>query len=178
LISSGIVQSKDRSPASTCAIGDPELRCRQRDGERRVDVATRAHQVGAPIEQHLLEGPQRTRGLRAVRARADAQEDVRLRQPQVREHLGRHPLVVVLAGVHHKLGDVVTPRERVDDRRHLHEVRARADDLNHLEHVLQPPSRPNPGPRDRSVKPSRTIAAWRSEAQDGCDVVTNSSRVR
>ena len=117
---------------------DAELGGGQRGGERRVDVAADAHEVGALVEQEALERLQHARRLRPVGPRADAEEDVGLGEPEVRQHLGRQALVVVLPGVDHPLGDLRPVRQRRDDRGHLDEVRARADDLDHASRRHRP----------------------------------------
>jgi hypothetical protein len=76
-----------------------------------------------------------------VRTRAHAEEDVRGREAQVREHLGGHARVVVLARVHDPLVDAATRLERADDRRHLHEVGASPYDLENLHHSAENHSR-------------------------------------
>ena len=55
LISSGIVRSKERSPASTWPIGSSSFGGRQRGGHRRVHVARHEHDVGLRLEEHRLE---------------------------------------------------------------------------------------------------------------------------
>ena len=86
---------------------DAELGCRERAGERRVDVATDAHEVGALARAGRARRP---RARCAVCApcgpRADAEEDVGLGELEVRQQLGRHARVVVLPGVDDPLGDV------------------------------------------------------------------------
>ena len=76
LCSSGIDQSKLRSPASRWQTGDAELHRRERAGERRVDVARHDHEVGPQVDERLLEPRERPRRLLAVRARADLELDV------------------------------------------------------------------------------------------------------
>ena len=61
-------------------------------------------------------------------ARPDAEVDVRLGQTEVAEEDVRHRGVVVLAGVDHLLGDA-PGGQRPDDRRGLHEIGPRADDV-------------------------------------------------
>ena len=61
----------------------PSLTAARAAGERRVDVAWNDEQVGLALEQHLLDADERAGRLLAVRARADAEEDVRLGQPEL-----------------------------------------------------------------------------------------------
>ncbi len=111
--------------------GDAELGGGERAGERRVHVAGDDDESGADVEQDPLEGHQHLAGLLAVRARADAHREVGGREAEVVEDLLGHPAVVVLARVDHELADVAAPLERGDQRSHLHEVRARADHVQH-----------------------------------------------
>ena len=108
---------------------DVELHRRERAGERRVDVAGDDDEVGLPVEQDPLDPDERPRRLLRVGARADAEEDVRLRQVELGEEDVRHVRVVVLAGVDEVELDLRGElAERAVHRRRLHEVRARADD--------------------------------------------------
>ena len=68
---------------------DVELDRGERAGERRVDVARDDDAGRAPLEQHLLDADERPRRLLAVRAGADAEEDVRLGQAELGR--GRRP---------------------------------------------------------------------------------------
>ena len=79
-----------------------------------------------------LEAAHHLGGLRRMAAGPDVEVDVGSRQAEVGEQAAAHVLVVVLAGVdqqrrqrRHVTG------QRTQDRRHLHEVRPRADDAHH-----------------------------------------------
>ena len=131
LISSGIVRSKLRSPDSTWPTGISEPRRAERRGEGRVDVAGDEHEVGALGAQHRLEPLEHPRRLLAVAAGADAEHVVGLGHAELLEEDLRHRPVVVLAGVddHRRLGAEALARGR-DHRRHLDEVRPRAEDVD------------------------------------------------
>ena len=115
LISSGIVQSNERRPASTWATGMPSLAAARVAASVELTSPPTHDEVGRSSSRSALERLQHARRLRAVRSRADAQEDVGLGEPEVREHLGRQALVVVLPGVDDPLGDVGALRQRRDD---------------------------------------------------------------
>jgi hypothetical protein len=109
--------------------GDLQLRGGERDGQGGVHVARHADEVRAVLLEDLLDLHQRPAGLRAVRARADPEPHVRRPEPEVVHHVRRHPIVVVLAGVHDRLPHALVCTERVDDGRHLDEVGACAHDV-------------------------------------------------
>jgi hypothetical protein len=148
---------------------DAELGGREGDGERRVDVTAHAHQIGLLLEQHALERLERPRSLHAVRPGADTEEDVGLGELEVRQHLRRHPLVVVLPGMDDALRDVAAVLERGDDRRHLHEVRARANDVHHGPRPHCGPTQPQVAARRKAWwKACRFRAKAAKVLQDGC----------
>ena len=92
LISSGIVRSNERSPASTCPTGMLQLGGRQRRSQRRVHVAGDEHDVRLGLEQHRLEplhhaAPSAARANRSrLRARSPAR---RRRAPRGRSRTAR-----------------------------------------------------------------------------------------
>ena len=107
---------------------DLELHRRERSRERRVHVAGDDDERRLALQQHLLDADERPGGLLGVRAGADAEEDVRRRQPELLEEDRRHVGVVVLPGVHeHELEAGIERLQRAVDGRRLHEVRAGAD---------------------------------------------------
>ncbi len=116
-------------------VGDglSELAGDERGGKRRVHIARHQHHVGPLGEQDRLQALHRARGLQGVRTRAHAEAMVGLGDSQLREeHLG-HRLVVVLAGVHEHVHELLPAAlQRRDDRRDLHEVRPRAHDREDL----------------------------------------------
>ena len=75
---------------------DAELDGGERARERRVDVAGDDAEVDLALHQHPLDPDQRLRRLLAVRSRADAEELVRPRHPELAEEDVRHRVVVVL----------------------------------------------------------------------------------
>ena len=105
----GHVQSPERSPASRCATGMPQLGGGERAGERRVHVAGDDDERRALLEQDPLERDQHLAGLLAVAARADAERVVGRREAEVLEDLLRHPAVVVLARVDDDLAGRAAP---------------------------------------------------------------------
>ena len=103
-------------------------------GQGGVDVAHDDHQVRPLVEADPLEGQHDARRLLAMTAGAHAEIDVGPRQTESVEEGLAHARVVVLARVHQDMpeafGEAV---ERFDDRRHLHEVGTRADDVDDLQ---------------------------------------------
>jgi hypothetical protein len=99
-----------------------ELRPGQRGPDRRVHVTVEHRKRRGAVEELALHADQYVRRLRGLRPRADPEVDVRLGQPQLDEEHVRHPLVVVLPGVHDALG-VAERGERADHRRGLDEIR-------------------------------------------------------
>ena len=105
LISSGIVRSKLRSPASTWATRHAQLRRDQAQASVELTSPTTTTRSGRSSTTTGSKRHHHLGGLLGVGARADAQVDVGRRQPElVEEHVG-HRLVVVLAGVHQHAGE-------------------------------------------------------------------------
>ena len=115
--------------------GNPELRRSECGGERRVDVAGNEHERRLLAHEDLLEALERAGSLRAVRARADAEQVSGRRNAQlVEQHVG-HLAVVVLPRVDADVPPLGKPRaERMLHGRHLHEVGPRADDVGESLH--------------------------------------------
>ena len=90
-------------------VRDRHLELGAHEGTRqgRVDVADDEHPRWPPLLHDALEGDHRARRLLGVRAAADAEEDVGLRQLQVLEEDLGHLVVVVLPGVHEQLLEAV-----------------------------------------------------------------------
>ena len=130
LISSGIVQSPERRPASRWAMGMCSFAAASAQASVELTSPATTTSAGALLEQDALEGDQDLAGLLAVAAGADAQRVVGSREAEILEDLLRHPAVVVLAGVHDHLAGGSAPAQRVDERGHLHEVRPGADDVH------------------------------------------------
>ena len=78
LISSGIVLSKLRSPASTCASGTPSFAPASDGADRRVHVAVQRPRATAASRGTPAPCRPDVGGLRGLRARPDAEVDVRL----------------------------------------------------------------------------------------------------
>ena len=101
---------------------DAELRPGERGPDRRVDVPVQDDQGRRGLQELALHPHQHARRHRGLRPGAHAEVDVRLRQPELDEEHVRHPLVVMLPGVHDTLGDAERG-ERADHRRGLDEIR-------------------------------------------------------
>ena len=149
MTSSGMLQSNERRPASRWAIGDAELGRGERARERGVHVAGDDDDVGLDRRAgRCSNARQDLGGLHAVRAGADAEEDVDVGEVEVGQDLVGHPAVVVLAGVDDDLAERAAALERRDDRRHLHEVRPRADDMDDGGSTVRDPAVRRPGNED------------------------------
>jgi hypothetical protein len=112
LISSGIVRSPLRSPASRCATG----------------ISSFAPTSGPLGETRLLVRDHHAAGLLGMAAAADAEVHVRPRQTKIGEEGIRHVRVVVLARMHDARLAPPAIRERMVERRDLHEVRTGGGD--------------------------------------------------
>ena len=129
LISSGIVQSPERRPASRWITGDAQLRRGERGGHRRVDVARDEHGVGRAARADPLD-PDASRGRSARRGvpEPDSQEEVRAAAARAARGSDSDS-TCRSAGRCAAGGSSIAPRlgERVPDGRDLDEVRSRAD---------------------------------------------------
>ena len=126
LISSGMVRSKLRSPASTCATGYPELDRGEGGREGGVHIAYHEHQIRKRREEDRLEPSHDLCRLDRVRRRTDSEVEVGGRNLQVAEQLARHRLVIVLARVDEERDDRRVAAHLPDQRGDLHEVRTGA----------------------------------------------------
>jgi len=114
-------------------VGNPDRKLRrdQRGGGRRVDVAVDHDPVGCLLDQNRLEPLHDSRRLHSMRQRADLEIDLRFAKAEIPEKGRRQRVIVVLACVHHGLFE--TGRDpRPEDRRHLGEVWASANDVQKL----------------------------------------------
>ena len=109
---------------------DTELYGNQSGGHSRVHIPYHDDAVWPEVQEHAFELDHHSTGLCAVKSRADAEVDVWARNAQVVEEYLRHRCVVVLAGVHQLLIHLRMTAKCVHDRRDLHEVGPRADDVN------------------------------------------------
>lgn len=109
--------------------GDAELARHEGSGHGGVDVAVDDDEVGAALGEELLEGDHHLGRLGAVRAGTDTEIDVGLGDAQLAEEDVRHLVVVVLAGVHEQLLDVVSG-QGLEDRGGLGEVGTRTGDVH------------------------------------------------
>lgn len=109
--------------------GDAELLGHDRAGERGVHVAHHHDEVGPVLHAHPLEGHHDARSLLRVRAAANAQVVVRLRDAELLKEDLAHAVVVVLAGVDELgLELVLVLGQFTHDGGDLHEVGACAGD--------------------------------------------------
>ena len=99
LISSGIVRSKLRSPASRCAIGMPSFDGGECTGQRRVDVSRDDQRQRTHVVENLLDALECPASLGPVASRPDVQLVVGRADPQLAQEDLRHLGVVMLAGV-------------------------------------------------------------------------------
>ena len=118
------------APQAGLQVGDrdSQLRRAERRAEGRVDVARHDHQVGTLCPQHRLESLHHARDLLRVASRSDPEQVVGLGHAELlEEDLGHQP-VVVLARVDDRRGPIGKAlAQRPDHRRHLDQVRPRAD---------------------------------------------------
>ena len=124
LISSGMLRSKLRSPASTCATGRPIFTAVSAAASVELTSPTTTTMSGRTCSSDRLEPRHDLRDLRDRARRLHLQVDVGPRNLQVREERVRHLRVVVLAGVDQGGRDVRVLRQLGQDRRDLDEVRA------------------------------------------------------
>ncbi len=99
LISSGIVRSRLRSPASTCATANAPFRGDERARKRRVHVSDNEHEIGVMLGEILVERRHDACRLHGMRPGADAEMAVGCRQAKLVEESRRHLLVIVLSRV-------------------------------------------------------------------------------
>ena len=109
----------------------PQVDCAERSRKRGVDIPGNDDPVRPFLAENRLEALDDARRLLSVRARADAQHVIRLGHAELGEEDIRHRFVVVLARVDDDVPVLPEPLAAGrDDRRHLHEVRPRADDVD------------------------------------------------
>ena len=102
-------------------------------GQSGIDVANDDDEVGLLAEANLLEGGHDLARLHGVAGGADLEVDVRAGKAKLPEKHAVHALVIMLPGVHEELGETLRVfAERGDERRHLHEIGPRPDDVEDL----------------------------------------------
>ena len=134
MCSSGIDQSKLRSPASTCTTGISSFTAAS--AAPSVELTSPATTVAAGrISRSTALDPEKDRGrLLGVRPRADIELDVGTRQRQLVEEDVLQLGVIVLARVNENLLVRALRRERREHGSDLHVVRARPDDVDDGRH--------------------------------------------
>ena len=105
----------------------------------RVHITINHHEVCGSSDEDRLERGHNGSRLRRVAARAHFQIDLGPGDAQLVEENGRHVGVEMLPGVYQYLPGDSGFGERRRDRRHLHEIRPRSDDVHNL-HSLKPAS--------------------------------------
>ncbi len=132
LISSGIAQSPERMPPSTCATGTCSFCAVIAQAMVEVTSPTTSTESLRSLDQQPLVARHDRRGLLGLRARADLEIDVRRGNAELVEEIARHARVVVLAGVDETIAQpaavALRASRRANDRRDLHEVRPRTGD--------------------------------------------------
>ena len=135
LISSGIVRSKLRRPASTCTTGISSLAAASAC-QRAGHVAKHHDGLWAPCHQHLFVALQDARGLRTVRAGAHFQIQIRRGNVEHAKEAARHGLVVVLARVYDLEGQAIVPGQGAHQRRQFDKVGSSSgDQVNHRSYL-------------------------------------------
>ena len=154
LISSGIVRSSLRSPASTCAMRMPSFAATIADAMVELTSPYTTSQSGLMRHQHRLDALDDARGLHRMRARAHGQILVGRGDAEITKEVGGHAVIVVLSGVHDDLLDAERPG-RAMHWRELGKVRPRADDVKQFHdggleeaerHIVAPPPLPQSSP--------------------------------
>ncbi len=149
-------------------VGDRDLQVRagERRRERRVDVARHDHQVGLLGGQDRRDRFEDAADLDRVRAGSDAEHVVGLGHAELVEEDLRHHPVVVLTGVDEHVPAVGVDRAQGgDDRRHLHEVRARPDDV-------EEPHRTHAGQASASIRAASSKSAAVSPPSEWVEIRT------
>ena len=157
LISSGMVQSSERSPASRWATGTPSLAAASAQASVEFTSPATTTRSGRRSNSTCSKPIEDLAGLVAVGAGPDFEAHVRLREAEVAEDVVGEAAVVVLSGVNDELAGVPAPAHRLDDRRHLHEVRTGAHDVGD-----QRAGEPGPGVRTGAARAARVRARARS----------------
>src|SRR6185369_7123104 len=112
-----------------------KLRRNERCRYRRIDVADDDHEVRPVLDTRLFERVHDPAGLNGMTRRANAEVAIGPRKIEVPEKAPSHRLVVVLAGIDQNLTRALPRVESFDDRRNLHEVWTRADDVHDSFHA-------------------------------------------
>ena len=114
---------------------NPGLRSYHRACGGRIDIADHDDPIGTLLGDDPFVADHDPARLLRVRAAADLEMEIRLGHAEVTEKGVRHPGVVVLAGVDNPRPAPAGSRQRMVERRDLHEIRPRRGDQVHGEHV-------------------------------------------
>ena len=158
LISSGIVRSKLRRPASTWATGTPSLTAVRAQAIVELTSPTTTTASGRCSSTTGSNRFITSAVWHGVAARSHPQVDVGPGNLQLLEEQLRHPLVVVLAGVDEVGLDAGTALDLPHQRGDLHEVGPGAGDDKNPVHGSEPTPE---GPRQPCLKERRTISMTR-----------------
>ena len=131
LISSGIVRSPLRSPASRWASVQAQFFRDKRAGGGRVDVADDDDPGRPALQADALISQHDAGGLLGMRPGTDAEMQVGRRQSQLAPEYVRHLRVVMLAGMDQHRASPARRLQLMEDRRDFHEIRpCRRDEMN------------------------------------------------
>ena len=133
LISSGMVLSKERRPASRCATLIPILVAAIVAAMVELTSPTTTTRSGLFSFRHLLIGHHYLAGLFSMSTAADSKINVRLREAEVFEKSIRHIRIIMLPGMDNNGCGPVLLLERVIQGRNFHEIGScRTDEMyNH-----------------------------------------------
>ena len=115
--------------------GNAQLHRHQATGDRAVHVADHQHGIGSGPKHHGLEGFHNLRRLHGVASRTHFQVEVRLGNAQVMEEEPAHVLVIVLTRVNQQRLNGLVSTIRGHQRRDLHEVGTRPDDVQNADPI-------------------------------------------
>src|SRR5580704_11539168 len=107
---------------------DSQLNRRKRRGNRGVDVTHNQNHLRLVIEEYGFDALHHFRSLYSMTPGTNLEIHIRFRNPEICEEVAGKKFVVVLAGMDQAMLDIAILIELLDERRDLHEVRARPDD--------------------------------------------------
>ena len=141
LISSGIVRSPLRSPASRWASVQAQFFRDQRASGGGVDVADDDDPGRTALQAYALISQHDAGGLLGMRPGTDAEMQIGRRQSQLAPEHVRHLRVVMLAGMDQHRASPARRLQLMKDRRDLHEIRpCRRDQMDFRQRASELPS--------------------------------------